>query len=913
MPRWLALSVFLLLGAVATPAQSLVFSTADSRCAIPSRGDRAAQLAKIGLVCTFTDRETMPMDYGIAVNVSGSGTWTIGAQTPTTCSYRMIGIYDANGAAVQTITPPATVYLQPNYADVSSCPIGTYTHLTPLTSGATTVNLQLGQVIVARRAAPVYLNGFGVQDAALNTYGWSFGSIAPPFSSYDLNQQSCPKCNPGLNPPNLPPAPGSSFTDELGNVITVITPPNYAHQNSEKAAISLNNNYVLVTDAFGNYSIWGTGGTQLWATLNTNTDFGGQGTYCWSSTSNNDLYSVLTDGNFQSPQTGTFKKITLGSPPTYTVQTGANESTGVWWVMPASLGRVLNQTISHGDCDNANRMPVGTVKEFQTTVNVSGNTVTATSGDSFDNHLLDQTVLGQTVASVDSPTQLTLSGAPGDQQGTVLKLTVMWNICVVDLEAAGAQGAAYTPVCADLSTMPRPLVNYTANPGIWLSNGVDPVSGMSYAYLGNQPYAVVGSYRPGVDTSLTLTRSFLAQGDPYSNVCDDAAATNNPRSSSQFRCLTVEHGDVFHTGDGTQWLVVSHDGISWAIYRFRDLASSPPTKVYEAGGYYSVSQFTNYVAGEAGGARLAPYWIISTDSAALGQGVSSQAVNTCTNTSPAVLQLAQTPNYAAGAAILVNGVQGNTACNGVHTAVSVSGNNVTLDVNGSGNPVPNTGAVTLNVPFSGNSLPDADQAFMFRDLGAEAHRVGHLRSVLYPNDHVAGNFWAQPRMSPCMDGTCAIFSTNFGLPESYQVAMVTFPHAGGALTSNQFDSSHAVTTSVTPTTVTFTFATPDTGPAIVEIGQTSRFTDGTVGADPTGPCTTALESVLSLASSSVFTCSRDRQWVAFSADNSYQVLIDQNQSASRSDTFSNLASGTTYHYRIIANNAEVAYGTFTPQ
>lgn len=919
---------FLLGTALICSAQTLSLTSADSRCSALAPLRRIGvpdQTLNVALTCTFTNRETMAMDYGIPITASGSGTWTLGAQTPTTCSYRLFSVYDSTGAAITAVTPPATFYIQPLYADVENCRAGTYTHALPFTNGGSRVNLSVVQVIDFRRAAPVYFNGYGVADSALGAFGWSQGPVSAPFFSYNLNQQSCTNCNPGQNPVNLPPPPGSSFTDELGNRITVITPPGspansysyFSHQNSEKAAMNLNDTYVMVSDQFGNYNIWDTNGNQLWPTLNTNYDFGGQGTYCWSSSSANDVYSIVTDPNVsgfaysgvKASNPGIFKKITLGEAPAYTVQTGSGEPSGQWWEFPASLGYVLSNTISHGDCDNANRMPVATVKQYATTVNVSGTTVTATSGDAFDNHLLDQPVLGQTVTAVNSPTQLTLSGAPGDQTGVVLSLIAMQNMCVVDLEAAGADGAAYTPVCADLSTMPRPLINSTANPGMWLSNGVDLVSGMSYAYLGNVPYAVVGSYQPGVDTSLTLTRSFLAQGDSYSNICDDSAANNIPAGGSVDRCLSGEHGDVFHTADGSQWLAVNHDGASWSVYRLRDLANTPPTKVYEAGGYYSVTQFTNYVAGEAGGARLAPFWIISGDNDTLLPGATSQAVNTCTNSSPAVLQLAQTPDYANGASILVNGVQGNTACNGVHTAVAISGNNVTLEVNGNGAPAANTGAVTQNVTFAGNTQPDADQATMFRDLGIEAHRIGHLRSVLYPNDHIAGSFWAQPRMSPCMDGTCAIFTTNFGLPENYQVAMVTFPNSGGALETNQFDATHAVTTTVTANSATFNYSTPDSGPAILEIGQSPRLTDGTVAADPSGSCRTNNQAVLSLASGSVFMCDTSSGWVSSAPDSSYQANIDLNQSNPRSDTFTDLVAGRTYYYRIIANNETLAYGT----
>jgi hypothetical protein len=928
--------VLLLATALACSAQTLNLTSADSRCS--PRGPQSIVLALIGglrqdpnvaLTCTFTNRETLPMDYGIPILAYGTGVWTLGAQTPATCSYRLFNVNDSTGAAVTTITPPATFYIQPLYRDVENCPAGTYTHVLPFTNGGQTVKMNAVQIINFRRAAPVYFNGYGVADSALGSFGWSQGAVGAASFSYDLNQQACANCNPGQNPVNLPPSPGSSFTDELGNTITVITPPGsaenaysyFSHQNSEKAAMNLNDTYVMVSNQFGNYNIWDTNGNQLWPTLNTNFDFGDQGAYCWSSTSANDVYSIITDSNVsgfafsgvKASNPGIFKKITLGAAPAYTVQTGSAESTGQWWVFPASLGYVLANTISHGDCDNANRMPVATIKQYATTVNVSGATVTATGGDAFDNHLLDQPVLGQTVTAVNSPTQLTLSAAPGDQTGTALFLTAMQNMCVVDLEAAGAGGPSYTPVCADVSTMPRPLINYTANPGMFLSNGVDAVSGMSYAYLGNQPYAVVGRYRPGIDTSLTITRSFLAQGDSYSDICDDGAANNTPAGNTLYRCLGGEHGDVFHTADGSQWLAVNHDGTSWSTFRFRDLANTPPTKVYEAGGYYSVTQFTNYVAGEAGGARLAPYWIISGDNDVLLPGATSQAVNTCTNTNPAVLQLAQTPDYTSGAAILVNGVQGNTACNGVHTAVAISGNNVTLEVNGNGVPVVDTGAVTQNVTFAGNNQPDADQAAMFRHLGIEAHRIGHLRSVLYPNDHIAASYWAQPRMSPCMDGTCAIFTTNFGLPENYQVAMVKFPNSGGALQANQFDATHAVTPAVTAHSVTFNYSTPDSGPAIVEIGLSRRLTDGTVAADPSGSCPTVLQAVLSLASTSVFTCNASQSWASSTPDSSYQVTIDSSQSNSRSDTFSGLEAGNAYYYRITANNKTLAYGTIVPQ
>jgi len=190
--------------------------------------------------------------------------------------------------------------------------------------------------------------------------------------------------------------------------------------------------------------------------------------------------------------------------------------------------------------------------------------------------------------------------------------------------------------------------------------------------------------------------------------------------------------------------------------------------------------------------------------------------------------------------------------------------------------------------------------------------VGHLRSVLYPNDHVASNFWAQPRMAPCMDGSCAIFTTNFGLPENYQVAKVTFPNSGGALASNQFDAMHAVTPSITGTGVTFNYSTPDTGIAIVEIGQSQRLTDGTVPIDPSGACLTASWTLLSLASQSVFTCAANHNWTRSTPDPTYQATINSSGSNPRSDTFAGLQTNIPYYYRITANNKTLAYGTINP-
>lgn len=839
---------------------------------------------------TFTSRETMPAGFGVPIVIVGSGTWTEQADSPTTCGGTISNWSDGEGnnalTSIVATSTPTTYWVRPNLYQTSTCAKGEYVVTVPFTNGADTVNFTVNLNIVYRLAASVYFNGYGIADSSLTTYGWSQGTLPAGQFSYNLNKKDCPTCNPlGTSTMTAILTPGSTWIDDLGNTVTVLTPPSYSNYNAGKSVLNSDNSLAIASVANGIFAVFRATGQAVpdWPSLNDGVDFGSSGGFGWATNDPNVLYSIIGSG-FKGANLGTFKELTLTTPGNYTMATGPGQTSGDLFVL-SGKGRYMNNGPARGDVNSLDWMSFATMADYQSVVNISSNIVTWVSGDQFDSKLLDQSFRDQygnsisaiLVSSVTSATSLVLDGPPGDLTGSTNTFVVPWYLCSVNFPDMKAQGTAYAPICGDFTAMARPRVNYYQG-GVFSSIGTDPVSGHMYTYYGNFPYDVVGYFTPGVSSSMTLVRGAIATNDYFGAVCDDSAARNEDpgRLDRTYRCNAGSHSFMGQMSDGSQWLLYGEDGLT--PYRLRDLAAGTHSLVYEAGGFFTQLQYGNYIDWGFGSARKAPYSIISSGRPAY---TTSYQVTNCTNASPAVLTLDSAPSFTTGTDnILINNVRGNTACNGIHDAVAISGNDVTLEVAGNGVYEAGYGALTANTTaaWDGN---ETDQTFVFRDLGIEAHRVGHTRSVQFSNDHFATNFWGVPRANLSMDGKCVVYATTWGIPENLQLMKSCIPTIGGiGMLPNMFDLTHSVTSvSVTPSSATFNYSTPDTGNVILDVCESYHLPDVPGGSSPDPSC---------------------------------QTKSSTSGANPRTTQFTGLTEGQPYNYRIVANNQWLAYGTFTP-
>ena len=149
------------------------------------------------------------------------------------------------------------------------------------------------------------------------------------------------------------------------------------------------------------------------------------------------------------------------------------------------------------------------------------------------------------------------------------------------------------------------------------------------------------------------------------------------------------------------------------------------------------------------------------------------------------------------------------------------------------------------------------------------------------NDRCTSSYYSVTRASLSMDASRITYTTNNGIPGcSEQIVSVATGVSGIGMTTNMFDQTHSVTSvDVTAGTASLRYSTPDTGDAIIEIGQTLRFVD----VPGTGSST----------------------------DSTFQRVTDTSGTNPRTTTFSGLTAGVPYYYRIVANHKWMAWGSFT--
>lgn len=163
--------------------------------------------------------------------------------------------------------------------------------------------------------------------------------------------------------------------------------------------------------------------------------------------------------------------------------------------------------------------------------------------------------------------------------------------------------------------------------------------------------------------------------------------------------------------------------------------------------------------------------------------------------------------------------------------------------------------------------------YLLRDLGQEVRRFGSTRGIGFNGDRLSSGYYAVSRASLSMDASRAVYTTNNGIPDTFFVVMATTGVDNGiGMTSNKFDSTHSVSPSVTSTTASLSYSTPDGGEAVIDVCTSLRWPDVPGSASPDPSC--------------------------------------QTKSSSDVATFDGLSAETTYYYRIVASGKWVAWGSF---
>lgn len=919
-PRSLS-SVLFLLAAPCLLAQSLTFTCADGSDTHCVNGSGTVAL-------TFTEEEGRPSDYGITLSATVSGTWTLTPPSSICGTFEPpTNVLDSAGAVTTSLTASGTYYATTvSWSGTTpqgpfgayTCAPGTYSYNLDFVNGMTTVTIAVTHIVLFRPAAPIFFNGSAVADYAIS--GATLNPMSTPGGwTYAYNDFPCnPLCDPFVS--FTPPVnPGDTYVDELGNTIIALTPYGqvWEHQESGKSPINMDGTLLLAATLGGVYSVWdatgASGSTALYAL--SSVDVGGtEGSYCWSSASGEEkvLY-ILRSASFGGNTI--IQKVVFGTPPTYTPTT-------LYTLPAATYGRMDPQSFGHQDCSRDNQMPINTLKDYESVVSITSTTVTRVSGSLFELRLVGQvfedasnTNLGVTVLSVNVGAQtLVLSGSPsGTCSGTCTrKFRVPFMVGAVNLSAAG--GGGYTPTVVDISGSALPIalnITTAGNGGIEISNTVDPSTGKSYAWGGNSGGPIfekwANTWTLG-DAAMPLSYGFTGPSTAFERNCQHPGS---PTLAAN--CLGSDHNGVFSQSDGTPWFADIIDGSTVSMFRFRDGNVNPiPVPASAWNGSITNALYTSFSGGEFGKSRgtyagVAPYWVLSTNYTTTKN---SYTLSGCTVATPTVCTISSAPDITSGDPVVINGVTGCTGLNGAHTATTVSGTTVTMNVGCAGSfggtvYITKGGAVSL-------AGKDVDQSFICRDLGVgvNCNRIGHSRSIPMQDGF---SFYAIPRTALCNDGSCAIYSTNFGVPGNIQLMRVNFANNCLGITLNAFDctGSHSVTPNVSGSSVTLNYVAPSSGTTIAEIGQQKRWTDGVVATNPTGACGTGGRAVLSLASTAVYTCGRtSATWSLSTPDPTYKVIQDTSGLPTHANVFSGLTPGATYYYRVTADNKWLATGSF---
>lgn len=902
--------------------QSLVVSSADTRCT-PNTG----QVTGCNYTGVLGAPTNLPVDYGVKLTTSGSGTWTI-SNAATSCSAQPIfQMVNTSNAAITSFTAGATIYLYPNEYIVYGCSqtVQNYTETVVFTNGATTVSVSAVMLFSRKAAIGPFLNGFGIADSALGCTKVQVNNAFWPAATYPY-YNSCP--NPSINPtggvPIATPANCNVSTDDFGNSLKFIG-TGFGVHNSQPSAFNSDATRLLLIQPTGGLDVV-TIATCVkdWPLINVALQNGTK----WSSTNPNVLYHY--QDTFTAGTNNPFRKTTLTTP-------GSITTIDLW--TPPTPCRVQTNGMSRADPTINNKIAYICVYDYTSNWTSSGAVITRTSGTNFDSHLLDQVFDGSTVLSVTNASTLTLRAPAINASGTYnLNGGVIGKICVADLVAMEVAGAGYTPICGDFDTV-TPIRPWFNSGSAFMAE--DTNDGYTYVYYGTYP-DVVGRFRTGIDTTITLMTGPSNPGYHLGPVCNPTPGVIDSN------CAQASHTYIFRDSDGVVWTFA--DGSLNKPFRMRDLWTFP-YKTWEAGG--GIANWIYLDTDEPGATRNAPYFTMSTNAdidlawvianavnsgadilvtlaqpfgLANGQTVtiggmngycpngdftvSSQTSTTfkivgqqcalaypanytylilngglntwkITNAVTSGANITVTTNsgfpFANGASVLIGAVAGCVELNGAQTISNVSSTGFTVVSKTCTAPYSGTnGAVTFNKPPLLNGLRQ-DDILIARDQWGEVRRVGHTRSFLFSGGNLEF-FNCFPKASASQNGKYIAWSACIQ-PDTMGVFVATLADVdGGPITPAQFDTTHTVTTAPTATTAVFTLPIPvAAGTAVVEIALNRGFV---------------------------------------SSDTGYQTAT-KTSCTSCTHTFTGLTTSTTYYWRVVAGSAAAPYrwtasGSFTP-
>lgn len=924
-------------------AQSLSFACADST---DSRCVTSGSTVNI----TFNQVEGNVNDYGIQVNATASGTWTLGA-IPQICPPPPFYGYPAaqvfNQGTGTQITTNISANTEISILAINSgytlptfqCPVGTYTYQIPWTNGATTVNINVTQNILLRRAAPVNINGFGIPDYQLaSAHGFTQDGIYPPSGyTFDYNSFPCsPSCDPNVT---APVTLGHTWTDELNNVWTVATGSPCNVQEAGKAPMSVADTYVICSDPNGVLHIYYANGSGLYCNILA-TGAGGQIAtnydYYWSPISDNVIYFVGSSGVFGA---------TTGASAIYkiTLTGGGGGCTTAAAYDFSSYGRYNTGSGGHVSGTRDGWIPFNTFKDYSMSVTISGTSLTWNSGTPLDSNLTGQVLqsaggggaIGATFVSVNvSAHTAVLSATPSCTGTCSVSVAVPYNWGMLKDQGSGT---AYTIVAGNVQTNPVSILNSSnignGGPGPFPSEDLDGNIWLVGA-SSNGVFDFSMYFNPNTDTQQHFTTGTAYFGNAFNRTCNANAAVNYGGGIPSVECPVAQHQSTSMFADGSAWQCMSENpnglpGQGCLQYRHVGNPSTPTDTV--------VPMYTKYFGTELGQAEgtfsggITPEWNVSVG--AKNQPTAYQ-ITGCTNATPTVCTVGSTSfspgmlTAADAAAFVASGARmGNIPClTGVQPVSSApsGGNTITFTHGCSGGFSPSGfsfyGYAMADLQSVGGSSiidytgGDVDTTRVCRDV-VVCYRFGHSRSLAML-DGVVDSYYGLPRANVSMDGTKVILSTNFGMPYGTRLAVAPLPFSGGGagLPSTCLDVTHCVVALTAANTLTLSVITPTTGTAIFEIGTSQRWTDLQMANDPSGTCTTVGEAALSMASGKAFTCSgfNSYNWAAGDPDTTYQVQVVAPGAAAKLATFSGLRSGATYYWRLIADFKTVAWGSTAP-
>lgn len=239
-------------------------------------------------------------------------------------------------------------------------------------------------------------------------------------------------------------------------------------------------------------------------------------------------------------------------------------------------------------------------------------------------------------------------------------------------------------------------------------------------------------------------------------------------------CRSGFHADLLQAG-GDTWLFGPYGGsvipsvVYQTISRLRDGPSMMETPLAAGGGQISLGPVGQHDQHQSCGIHVP---VCSMDNDTDSPDLTAYQVSGATNASPIVITTTSAYSGSNGDVLLINGVQGNTAANGLCTVSNLSG--TTFECSGStgnGTYTANTGSLVKNVAPAQQSYQAETWLLDFSNVNTGSVVVNRLyvhRSWRY-NDRIGVNYYGQPHSTISPDGKWIAFESNGGVPDDYNV------------------------------------------------------------------------------------------------------------------------------------------------